>query len=155
MYSQIGFNIWTKVLEITVKKDIEILSGRIDGPLYSEYKEITMSLFEASDDRIPELNKKLLTQINTNHEIVIIKKDGIPIGTACFVVNNQTCWMFGGSVFPKFRNQGYWKYLIQLRQKMSLKYGAKYWFIQTVIDEIRGKSDLYFELDCYKKFSLS
>lgn len=148
--STIGHNVWTKLLKLDRRDDIEVLSGRIDSDLYEEYKNITKELFQVSEDTIPELNKKILTEIPTNHEVLILKKDGVPVGTACYLVHKETCWMFGGSVFPEFRDQGFWKYMVYIRQNLSQKYGAKYWFIQTEVDLIRGKSDFYFELDCYQ-----
>src|SRR5690606_36220331 len=148
---KIGHNVWTKQLEERRGEGIEVLSGRVDSKLFDEYSAITMDLFEANDDTIPKFNRNLLTVKHTDHEIMILKKYGKPVGTACFVVHEGTCWLFGGSIYPEFRRQGFWKFLVAERQRRSLEYGAKVWFLQTVVENIRRKSDYYFELDCYLK----
>jgi hypothetical protein len=148
-----GFNIWTKQVESKDFSNYQLLAGRIDSDIYEEYKDITIKLFGANDDSIPRNNRKFLTSMPIDHEIIILKEKEKSIGTACYCVSDGVAWMFGGSIFPEYRNQGIWKYMVKIRQEHSLKFGANFWFIQTVNKFIEEKSDEFFKLDCWKHVS--
>lgn len=110
----------------------KIDSGDFESPrVFEDYAEATVSVFNLNDRGLPDFNRRFSRELAMPNRVLNFRHNGELAGTCCFTVVGDVCWLYGGSVYPKFRGKGMWRTMTAARQQMSRELGAKVWFLQT------------------------